>query len=162
MDGDCLFSSIAHQLYLNDVHLNVRSSMDVRQELVGCICRNADLSSAIKNGLPIGKSFCDYIKEMGKHGVWGDGNMLAVAARYYRCDINVYSEGVHEPMKIAFGTKSDPGLQSTTCTTTSRPLAFVAIGNEPDHNVSLIAQEQESTTSIPGQLNCNVTLSAKK
>lgn len=154
MDGDCMFSSIAHQLHLNGVHSHVRSAMDVRQELVGCISYNADLSAAIKNGLPIGESFSDYIDDMGKHGVWGDGTMLAVAARCYSCDINVYSEGVREPMHIAFRTNSDAGLQSTQCTTTSRPtlnLAFVATGNEQDHYVSLIPQVQELNTSSPGQ-----------
>ena len=91
VDGDCLFSALAHQLYTNGVHANVQLAMDIRQELVQCITSNADLGEAIVKELSTGESFSDYTARMGKHGVWGDGTMLAVAARCYGCDINVYS-----------------------------------------------------------------------
>ena len=159
MNGDCLFSSLAHQLHLNGVHPNLRSAMQVRQELVKYIRNNADVGEAIENGLPIGESLSQYTKNMAKQGVWGDGNMLAVAARCYGCEINVYREAVNEPMKISLSDNdSETGEKSTKCTTTTTTpkrtlnLAFVGIGKEQDHYVSVITQpELEMETHNPGQ-----------
>ena len=89
-DGNCLFRSLSHQLYVDygDKH------HDVRQD----IC---DFLEAHKEEFSIfllldgdEADVCDfekYVKEMRRSGVWGGDVEIACAARLYRRNITIFS-----------------------------------------------------------------------
>lgn len=82
-DGNCLFSAIAHQLFGRR-----RLAHVVRALTVNYIELHKDDYKLYFEG---DSAFNDYVKEMKKHGVWGDELCISAAARCFCVDIHVIS-----------------------------------------------------------------------
>jgi hypothetical protein len=54
MDGDCMFSAIAHQLYTVGIDKKLRTAHDVRIEIINYIEHDNSLAASISLGLDEG------------------------------------------------------------------------------------------------------------
>ena len=83
-DGNCLFRSIAHQLW-GDETLHHRC----RQEVMGYIEREKEHFSLFMED---DEAFEDYVGRLKTNGEWGGNQEIFAAARLYKVDISIYSE----------------------------------------------------------------------
>lgn len=140
MNGDCMFHSIAHQLYVLGVDAAQRPATDVRRELVEYLRGAVDMHSIINAGLDEKDTLYDYLYRMSLCGTWGDGNMLSAACRLYHLQVHMYYEGRSVPVvfgDIHVGSDNDRKIN----------IAFVSEipGKDPSHYLSLLPVDLPAT-----------------
>ena len=140
-DGNCLFSSIAHQLQQLGIHDVKHTAMDIRRELVNFIRCHGDIESQLEMNLrdcgtgeeDSNLSLHSYLHQMETNAQsWGDGNMISVASRMYGRPVLVYEKGVTNPMRI-----DSPNEQ---CQDDAITIGFVPDipGGKANHYISLL------------------------
>ena len=85
-DGNCLFRSIAHQLW-EDETLHHRC----RQEIMSYIEGEKEHFSLFMEDDEV---FEDYVERLRTNGEWGGNQEIFAAARLYNVDVSIYSEDV--------------------------------------------------------------------
>jgi hypothetical protein len=65
MDGNCMFASIAHQLYALAIDTELRTANDVRTEVVNFLRADSSLAASICVGLDEGLQFYCLLDEVG-------------------------------------------------------------------------------------------------
>lgn len=162
-NGDCLFSSIAHQLSL-DTGREPASSSKIRQDIVTYIETHKSLYDDVATaGFEVRTafdkiqlvSFDEYITYMRQERSWGDGMIISAASQLYnRCisvacptgviiksdNINIEADQRHPHMYLGlmvFGDRSKVGLLNNTVTKVNL-----------DHYVSLIPTALTSDSAV--------------
>ncbi len=146
-----MFSALADQLHFNGLDCEVRSALQVRNQLVDFIWSNSPLQSRIASSLEHDETINSYLSRMNTEGTWGDGNILSAANLLFKTRIEVYTHGRSKPMVIA----SDHETENQVCTTLA--LGFISeIPNSPEtHYVSLrkTMMMKNATLEAPHQKN---------
>lgn len=148
-----MFSALADQLHFNGLDFEVRSALQVRNQLVDFIWSNSPLLSRIASFLEHDETITSYLSRMNTEGNWGDGNILSAASLLFKTRIEVYTHGRSQPMVIASG-------ETENQVSTTLALGFInEIPNCPEtHYVSLrkTMVMKTATLEAPHEKNCKL------
>jgi len=91
-DGQCLFSAIAHQLYIKKYVCETPTGQSVRSSVVNFIRSNPQLQAVIAQRL-VDIDIDQYLKNMSSTTEWGDEDMTYAASMLYDVKICIMSAG---------------------------------------------------------------------
>lgn len=86
-----------------------------------------------------------YIDRITTDGEWGDGTLLTVASKLYRCKILVFTQGSSKPICISSNQENEACGRVLT-------LGYISDipTNSPNHYVSLMSRKQATADLVTG------------
>lgn len=135
-DGSCLFSAIAHQLYINNYFCEIPlpSGASVRSSVVNFIKSNPQLRTVIAERL-VNTDIDKYLNDMASSKEWGDENMTYAASLFYDVQICIMSVGNNAIYVGSSNSGRTLTLAHVSC----------ADGEGPTHYIRLIPRNRPST-----------------